>query len=406
MKVLQINTTYYNGGSTGRITYDLKSIGEECGIEMYVAYGYEYVPTYDMNTFKMESIAELKWNILKTRLFAHHGFYNVAQTKRLLGFIAKIKPDIIHLHNIHNHYVNVEMLFNYIKKHDIPVVWTLHDCWAFTGWCAYFDYIGCEKWKIHCRDCPSRRDYPYSWFIDRSYENFDDKRKCFCGVNKLILVTPSKWLAQLTRDSFLRDYPVKVINNGVDTNVFKPVDTTEIIKKYGLTGKKVVLAMANQMNRRKGVEYLLKIPNYLDDNEVLVMVGLTKEALPTLPPQKCIGILRTTDVNELAALYSMASVFVIPTLEDNFPTTNIEALSCGTPVITFETGGSIESLDPSVGEIIPKGSMSELVAAVRKFLKGDKVLYTAACRAKAEKLYNKRTQYKLYLSLYNEINKQ
>ena len=328
MKILQLNTVYKNGGSTGRIVYDLQRIHEQSGIDSYVAYGFNTNNEAIKNTICLQSFLRRKWNILKCRLFARHGFYNVTETKRLIRYMNEVKPDVIHLHNIHNHYVNVEMLFEYIKKHEIPVVWTLHDCWPFTGWCAYFDYAQCDKWKTGCHHCPSKHDYPFTWFFDRSESNYLKKKVVFCGVKNLTLVTPSRWLADLTRESFLKEYPVEVIYNGADTDVFHPLET-DLKNRLGIAGKKMILAIAAKLAKRKGAEYLLQIPAKLRDDEVLVMLGLTEGQVLSLPKEKCIGVTYTNSVQELAEYYSAADVFINPTLEDNFPTTNIEALACG-----------------------------------------------------------------------------
>lgn len=407
MKILQINTVYKNGGSTGRIAYDLRNIILASGNEAYVAYGYEFkpLPVEDYEgTFKMCSYPHLQWSKLMTRLFAHHGFYNVTETKRLLNWIEEIHPDIIHLHNIHNHYINVKMLFDYIKKHHIPVVWTLHDCWSFTGWCAYFDMAHCDKWKNGCLGhCPSKHDYPVTWFSACNERNFRDKKHAFLGVDNLTLVTPSQWLADLTRESFLKKYSVEVINNGVDTDVLKPLRDTNVRQKYGISkDAKIVLALMNMWGKRKGSDYLLELPKHLNDDELLVVVGLKKEQLCLLPKEHCLGISRTDNVQELAALYSEASVFVNPTLEDNFPTTNIEALACGTPIVTFRTGGSVESVMSHTGIVVEQGDMNGLLMAVREVCARGKNFYTDACREKAVRDYNKDVQYGKYIELYQK----
>ncbi|MCD8291870.1 MAG: glycosyltransferase, partial [Prevotella sp.] len=395
MRILQINTTYKNGGSTGRIAYDLKNTIENNGMEAYVAFGFEYVKTNDDNTFKLECIPELKWNILKTRIFARHGFYNINSTKRLLNYIDRIKPDIIHLHNIHNHYVNVEMLFDYIKKHNIPVVWTLHDCWSFTGWCAYFDYANCDRWKTLCHDCPCNHDYPFTWFFDRSSENYEKKKTVFNGVKNLTIVTPSEWLSNLVKQSYLKNYPVKVINNGVDISVFKPLES-KIKEELNISGKKMILAMGMTLNKRKGIEYLMKLRKELNDDERLVLVGVKASDKSKIETDKCICMERTSNIQRLVELYSAADVFINPTLEDNFPTTNIEALSCGTPVVTFNTGGSVESVDESTGHIVEKGNLKSLLDSIRYVCDKGKIFYSDNCRTKAVKLYNKYTQYGKY----------
>lgn len=408
MKILQINTVYKNGGSTGRIAYDLRNIILASGNDAYVAYGYEFIPLSEEDyegTYKMCSYPRLQWSKLMTRLFAHHGFYNATETKRLLKWIDKIHPDVIHLHNIHNHYIHVKMLFDYIKQHHIPVVWTLHDCWSFTGWCAYFDMAHCDKWKNGCLGyCPSKSDYPITWFSACNERNFRDKKEAFLGVENLTLVTPSQWLADLTRSSFLKDYPVEVINNGVDTNVFRPLCNTGIREKYGIPKEaKVILALMNMWGKRKGSDYLLELPKHLKNEELLVIVGLKKEQLGILPKEHCLGISRTDDVQELAALYSEAAVFLNPTLEDNFPTTNIEALSCGTPIVTFQTGGSVESVTPNTGIVVGQGDMKGLLSSIREVCAKGKSFYIDACREKAVRDYNKVEQYVKYIDLYKHV---
>ena len=415
MKVLQINTRYKNGGSTGRIAYDLKQVAEQNGIEAYVAYGYEFDNVNDEHTLCMEGKVELTISKLQSRVFARHGFYNQASTRRLLEYADNIKPDIIHLHNIHNHYVHCGMLFDYIKKHDIPVVWTLHDCWGFTGWCAYFDYAKCDKWRTHCHACPCKNDYPYAWFSARASSNFDLKSRTFLGVKRLTLVTPSQWLADLTRHSFLKDYPVKVINNGVDTDVFRPCGNSAK-EKLGVKGKSMFLAMASGFGVRKGGDYLKKLPGLLSDDEVLVLVGKGASAFAAENPEKVIGVEYTNDVRELAGYYSAADVFINPTLEDNFPTTNIEALACGTPVVTFDTGGSVEAVldgeiaqengnikNTKVGAVVPQGDLPSLLSAAREICLQGKNKYVESCRKKISERYNKNVQYQKYVKLYKSI---
>lgn len=400
MKVLQINQTYRNGGSTGRIAYELLLTQQRVGIDGFVVYGYSDGEVVDENSMCLQrNQIRRKLNILRTRLFDCHGYYNEYETKHLLRYIEELHPDIIHLHNIHNHYVHVGRLFKYIKEHNIPVVWTLHDCWPFTGHCAYFDYAHCEKWKVGCHQCPSLREYPPTWFFDRTNKNYKLKKETFTGVKKLTLVTPSQWLADLTRDSFLKEYPVEVINNGVDTNVFCPSENN-VKNSLSIYGKKMLLAMATMFDRRKGTEYLLQLPKMLNDDEVLVLVGLADDQKKVFSQDRCIGLGRTNNVSELAAYYSAADVFINPTLEDNFPTTNIEALACGTPVVTFRTGGSPESVDDSVGCIVEKGDLQAMLHSCREIISRGKDFYSSNCVEKARKLYNKDIQYMKYIELY------
>lgn len=407
MKVLQINTRYYNGGSTGRIAYDLKQVMEADGIESYAAFGFGYEPKDDEKptVYRIETDRELFISKLWTKATGHHGFNNKMETKRLLAWIDKVQPDIIHMHNIHNHYVNVRMLLEYIGERHIPCVLTMHDCWTFTGHCAYFDYSGCNKWKTGCNHCPNLRDYPKTFaLIDPSPWNYRMKQKLFAPLN-ITFVSPSQWLCDLQQQSFLKDKPCEVINNGVDLSVFKPIQS-KVRDEYGIGNRKMILAVAGGLASRKGKDYLLKLPLLLHDDEVLVLVGLKKGQEQSLPDtSKVIGIQRTKTSDELVGLYSEADVFINPTLEDNFPTTNIEALACGTPVVTFRTGGSVEVITPETGIAVDKGDIDGLLASIRTVLANGKEHYKDACRKKAEKEYNKDVQYGKYIELYKRILK-
>lgn len=405
MRILQINTRYYNGGSTGRIVYDLKQVMETHGIESYVAFGFGYEPKENekATVYRIESDCELFISKLWTKATGHHGFNNKRETQRLLKWIDGVKPDIIHMHNIHNHYVNVRMLLGYIAERNIPCVLTMHDCWTFTGHCAYFDYSGCEKWKTECNHCPSLGDYPKTFApIDPSPWNYYKKKELFTPLN-ITFVSPSQWLCDLQQLSFLKNKPCVVINNGVDTSVFRPVESN-VREVYGIGDRKMILAVAAGLVTRKGKNVLLKLPELLNEDEILVLVGLGKGQKKMLPEtSKIIGIHRTETSDELVGLYSAANVFINPTLEDNFPTTNLEALACGTPVVTFKTGGSVESVDDSTGNVIEQGDMTGLLDAIRNICAKGKEYYKAECVAKAKEKYNKRIQYYKYLELYNKI---
>lgn len=404
MKVLQINT-FYGYGSTGRIMRDLKEVAEANGIESYAAFGYGYTPKDDevKKVYRIESDRELLVSKFWTKATGHHGFNNKAETKRLLAWIDKVQPDIIHMHNIHNHYVNVRMLLEYIAKKNIPCVLTMHDCWTFTGYCAYFDYSACDKWKIGCNHCPSLNGYPKTFaLIDPSPWNYKMKQKLFAPLN-ITFVSPSQWLCDLQQQSFLKAKPCVVLNNGVDLSVFHPIKSN-VREEYGIGNRKMILAVAGGLSPRKGREYLLKLPLLLHDDEVLVLVGLQKGQEDLLPKtDKVIGIQRTKTSDELVGLYSEADVFINLTLEDNFPTTNIEALACGAPVVTFRTGGSPEVVIPETGIVVEKGDMDALLAAIRTVLTNGKSHYMDACRAKAEADYNKNVQYGKYVDLYTAI---
>lgn len=404
MRVLQINT-FYLYGSTGRIMYDLKKVMETNGIESYAAFGYGYNPTEEEQdtVYRIESDHELLISKLWTKAMGHHGFNNKSETKRFLKWVDEVKPDIIHMHNIHNHYLNVRMLLEYIAEKHIPCMLTMHDCWTFTGHCAYFDYSGCNKWKIGCHHCPSLRDYPKTFaLIDPSAWNYKQKQKLFAPLN-ITFVSPSQWLCELQQLSFLKDKPCTVINNGVDISVFHPIKSN-VREKYGIGNRKMILAVSAGLSPRKGKEYLLQLPLKLNDDEVLVIVGLQKGQEKLLPEtSKVIGVQRTKTADEIVGLYSEADVFINPTLEDNFPTTNIEALACGTPVVAFSSGGSAEVITKDTGMSVEPRDMDGLVAAIRIVLDNGKGHYVDACRKKAESEYNKDVQSLKYIELYKNI---
>lgn len=408
MKILQINTRYYNGGSTGRIMFDLKKVMEANGVESYAAFGFGYEPkeSESKTVYRIESDRELFISKLWTKATGHHGFNNKRETSRLLKWVDEVKPDIIHMHNIHNHYVNVRMLLEYIGEKHIPCVLTMHDCWTFTGHCAYFDYSGCDKWITCCFNCPSLRDYPKTFSpIDPSKWNYEHKRELFRLLD-ITFVSPSQWLCDLQQQSYLKDKTCLVINNGVDTSVFHPIES-DVREQYGIGNRKLILAVAAGLVPRKGRDFLLRLPEMLNDDEVMVLVGLKKGQEKLLPnTSKIIGIHRTKTADELVGLYSEADIFINPTLEDNFPTTNIEALACGTPVVTFRTGGSWECVDDATGRVAEKGDIVDLLDKIRDVLSKGKMHFKEACVRKAQNMYNKDIQYRKYIELYCKLLKE
>ena len=333
-------------------------------------------------------------HVLSTFFTGTHGFNSHAQTKQLIESLKAYDPDLIHMHNIHGFYLDVEELFAYLKTCGKPVVWTLHDCWSFTGHCAYFDYVACDKWKTGCEKCPQfRNSYPYALFKDRSKINYARKKAAFQGVKGLTIVTPSKWLGDLVKESYLQEYPVKVIPNGIDLDKFVPQETKK-------RDKHLILGVANVWDRRKGLEYFKELHGMLDPEKYeIAVVGVNKKQIKELP-QGMIGIEHTQNVEELMELYSQASVFANPTLEDNFPTTNLEALACGTPVVTFATGGSVESIDETCGRIVPQKDVKALYEAVTELCENVEQM-RGACRERAL-LYNKYNRFGEYLDLYEE----
>lgn len=344
MKVLFINCDC-GCYSTGRIVSDIASKLIKSGNEVLACYGRDYKET-GVPTYKIGTKVGVFFHALLSRIFDSCGLHSKHATKKLIKKIIEFSPDLIHLHNLHGYYINYRLLFKFLKEYNRPIVWTLHDCWAFTGHCAYFDFAECKKWKHNCSKCPQKHSYPKSFLFDMSARNFLMKKDAFLGVSNMTIVTPSKWLADLVKQSFLKEYKVQVINNGVDTNVFKKNYKAEFKTKNNLLSKKIILGVASPWSKRKGFDDFLALSSFISDEYSVVMIGIDKKQSKQLP-NNVIGIKKTTNINELVDIYSSSYVLLNTTYEDNYPTVNLEAQACGCPVISYETGGSVESCVPS-----------------------------------------------------------
>ena len=396
MKVLQINSVC-GYGSTGRIVQDLYNTLKENGHECIVAYGRGKAPD-NVQTIKIGNKLDTYFQVFLTRLFDKHGFGSRRATRKLIKQIEKYNPDVIHLHNIHGYYINIEILFNYLNNCNKKIIWTLHDCWPFTGHCAYFDYVQCERWKENCKSCPQKRNYPNSIMLDNSKRNYNRKRELFNQLKNLTLVTPSEWLANKVKKSFLKNNDIIVIPNGIDLNIFKPTKNN-IRETYNLEEKKIILGVASKWEKRKGLDTFIELSQKLDDSYKIVLIGVGEKDRKKIP-KNILTIKRTNNAKELAEFYTSAYIFVNPTMEDNFPTTNLESLACGTPVITFNTGGSPESINETCGLVVEKGNIADLINAINGFNREQYV----GC-LKQSKNYDKEKQYKKYIELYEKVIK-
>ena len=363
MKLLEINSVC-GIRSTGRIAVEIAEDYQKKGYTTVIAYGRENVPAkYAPISRRIGSENSVRINALETRLLDNDGFTAKGATKEFITWAEDYKPDVLWLHNLHGYYINVKMLFDWIKSHpEMEVKWLLHDCWSFTGHCSYFSYAGCDKWKNHCCNCIQKRHYPASYFLDRSFKHFEDKRKIFTGVNNLTIVTPSNWLADLVKQSFLKEYTVEIRRNTINLDVFKPTNSNTK-DKLGIKNKKLILGVAAQWQPSKGYEDYFKLRKLLDDSYAIIMVGLTNRQLSELPPD-IIGIKNTNNVQELVELYSAADVFFNPTYEDNYPTVNLEAKACGTTVLTYNSGGSPESVASS--NVFEAGDLQSVVKRIKE----------------------------------------
>lgn len=366
MKILMINVVC-GIRSTGRICTDLATALETQGHEVKIAYGREIVPKqFQKYAVRIGTDFDVKFHGVKARLYDACGFGSKRATERFVEWMKGYDPDIIHLHNLHGYYINLEVLFNYLRTCGKRIIWTLHDCWAFTGHSALCDGIDCERWENGCFKCPNLHEYPTS-FVDKSKKNWERKKRVLSNIPNMTIITPSNWLEGLIKRSFLSNYPVKVIHNGIDTKLFYPIhdDFREI---YGLTGKIVLLGVASSWNELKGYDDYIKVAKRLRDPYKMILVGLTKHQKDHLPSE-IIGFEKTNSIKELVSIYSSANMFLNLSYCETYPTNNLEAVSCGTPVITYNTGGSPESSQNGI--VVPRGDIDGVINAIKKYMNSE-----------------------------------
>lgn len=400
MKVIYINTCSY--GSTGNFITQLCKYVENANETAYLC-----VPNGRHNRYNKYSgnhiwiggrLAE-DTHLILSRITGCNGCFSLCATYRFLKKVKQVNPDIIHINNLHNSYINLPLLFGFLKRKKIPVIWTLHDCWSFTGQCPHFTIAKCEKWREGCFSCQQYKQYPKS-YIDMTRVMYKKKKTWFIGVEKLRIVTPSKWLADLVGQSFLKEYPIKIINNGIDFSNFKP--TASVFReKHGIGEKRIALGVAFGWGFAKGLDVFIELSKRLDNSKYqIVLVGTNAEIDKELP-DNIISIHRTSNQQELAEIYSAADVFVNPTREENFPTVNIEALACGTPIITFRTGGSPEILDETCGSVVECDDIDAMEREIIRICE-EVPFFSDACITRAAR-FNKDKMLEEYFNLYKEV---
>ena len=392
MKVVQINATC-GIGSTGKICVGISQVMTAENIENYVlcsrTNGYPLgIPCSEGKYIKFQA--------LKSKILGNYGFNSKGATRRMIRELERIQPDIVHLHNIHGHDCDLDMLFSWFRLNKTKLIWTFHDCWGFTAYCPHFTMAKCGKWKTGCEHCVQHRRY--SWLFDRSRELFERKKELFSGLD-LTIVTPSQWLADLVKQSFLKEYPVHVIHNGIDLDVFKPASSSFQVK-HGLENKKILLGVSFGWDERKGLDVFLELSKRLPEDYQIILVG-TDANVDKLLPENIISIHRTQNQQELAEIYSAADLFVNPTREENYPTVNMEALACGTPVLTFRTGGSPEMVDDSCGSVVEYGDVDALEKEIVRICV-DEPYSEENCLEKARD-FKQNERFKEYLKLYERI---
>lgn len=407
-KLLQINPVLRTNTSTGRIVQEIGELAIKEGWDSYVAYsgGRDGLKPCKSKLIPVGGKADVAFHGLWTRLTDRHGLASWSATRRFIDEIKALKPDVIHIHNIHGYFLNYKILFDFLAQSDIPVVWTVHDCWLYTGHCYHYAAAGCYKWQSLCEDCPQKFEFPASYFVDRSRQNYLDKKEAFTSVPNMTIVTVSEWMKNEMSNSFLKNCQFQVIHNGIDLNVFSVQDNEQGVRqRYGLGDKRIILGLASIWSKEKGWDDFIEMAKMLNDNELIVLVGVSEKQQEQLP-SNIVGIRRTENVQQLAELYSAADVFVNPTWQDNYPTVNLEAIACGTPVVTYRTGGSVEAINDSTGMIVEQGDVAGLLSAVREIMQRGTQFFKDSCRKFALENFDKEERYNDYLKLYDKLLKR
>jgi glycosyltransferase involved in cell wall biosynthesis len=395
-KLLQINVTA-NWGSTGKIAEDIGRLVMENGWESWIAYG-RGLPESKSHLVRIGKDWDVKMHAIQTRLFDRHGLGSKDATLKFVSDIERIAPDIIHLHNIHGYYLNYPILFGFLKEYDAPIVWTFHDCWPFTGHCAYYDFVKCNRWKYGCYSCPQLRSYPIS-LVDNSKRNWINKKNCFTPIlDKIHVVTVSNWLKNQVEHSFFHGVDATRIYNGIDLQTFYP-------REQGRNKQFVILGVASAWDSRKGLDVFLKLRSMLPLSYKIILIGLTGKQIKSLP-NGIKGIQRTESVDELAKYYSMADVYVNTSVEETLGMTSLEAQACGTPSIVYNSTACPETICAESGIVVNPGKIQELVDAIKTIELKGKSYYQSAAVNWVKSNFDKSKQYKEYLDLYKQIVKE
>lgn len=404
MRVLQVNS--FDFLSTGNIMLNIADIARKNSIEMYTASKKKRTSIKNnkkiQNHYLIGSLVEHELNKLFSEITDFQDYGSVLATYKFIEKIKKIDPDIIHIHDIAGHYLNIDMFFKFLKKLDKPVIWTFHCCWAYTGRCIYYDYINCDKWKDGCFNCKqNKKSFPRHSLFDLCRFNYEHKKKLFTSINNLTIVTPSEWLHREVEQSFLKNCNIETILNGIDQSIFFPEENKNLLYKYNLLNKKVILGVASIWSNRKGLKYFIDLSEDISSDYKIVLIGLNKEQIEDLP-SNIIGLEKTFSVSELRNWYTLADVFVNPTMEEVFGLVNIEAQACGTPVVTFKTGGAVECISEETGIVVERGNVNELKAAIELICSKPKNYYSDKCIRWAKK-FDQHSNFLKYIELYKKV---
>jgi glycosyltransferase involved in cell wall biosynthesis len=401
VRLLQINVEG-NTGSTGRLVENIGNDVIKKGWDSFIAHG-RFFRKSTSNIIKIGNKLDNYIHGFETRLFDRHGLGSRSSTRVLVNNIIKINPDIIHLHSLHGYYLNVQILFNFLKQAKIPVVWTFHDCWPITGHCSHFDFVGCNRWESVCHNCPQKSEYPASFIFDRSTKNYNLKKKLFNSVDNLTIVCVSDWLDTIVGRSFLANHPRTVIKNGINLNVFQITHDYLLIKnKLEIKNKFMILGVASPWSEKKGLSDFIKLSTLLPNDAVIVLVGLDNKQLINLP-SNIIGLKKTESQKELADFYNSADLFINFSVEETFGLTTAEALSCGTPALVYKSTACPEIVDINTGFVISKGDLSSVLTVIDIIKTNGKTFYQKKCRDRAVALFDIKKMTNNYFELYTKI---
>ena len=396
--VFHINTIG-NSGSTGRIAEGICKLASQKNIACHTAYGRWANPSITQ-LHKIGTPLSIYWHVAMTRLFDKHGLASKKATQELIAKIKETKPDLIHLHNVHGYYLNYPILFQFLAQLDIPIVWTLHDCWTYTGHCVHYTAVKCYQWKRGCNKCPNLKDYPESWLMDRSSANYIQKKEAFTSLKNLTIVTVSQWLAKQVKESFLANYPITCIYNGIDIKKFTPQPLETVIQ--GVKDKFIILGVATVWNERKGLTDFIRLAELLDEDEHILLVGLSPKQIRQLP-HNITGMQKTENVEELVRLYSNANVYISFSVEETFGLTTVESLACGTPVMVVNSTASPEIITEKVGFVVEPHDVQTAKKNILEIKKKGKNAYRDMCRQYAVQNFNEMKLYQEYIHLYEKL---
>lgn len=397
--LLQINGCA-NIASTGRMAEDIGDVAIANGWKSYIAYGRSACKS-NSNLIKIGSKVSVLCHVLQARFFDRCGRASIHSTNELLKQIDRISPDVIQLHNLHGYFVNVPLLLNYIAKHDIPTIWTLHDCWPITGHCAHFALSNCNKWRTLCYDCPIRNEYPKS-FIDNSTNNYNIKKEAIENIPRISFITGSKWMYEIAKSSFIGNRSINIIPHGIDIDIFQPrEEANKLRNKLGLSDKFVILATGTSWEDYKGLGDFCKLRKELSSDYEILVVGLPLNKINDLP----IGIRGFSKTNspfELSVFYSMADCVMSLSRLESFGLTPVEGFACGTPAIVYNSTALPELITEQTGYVVEPGDIEDLKHKLSLLKQRGKRFYSESCRKIAVEKYNKKISYNKYISIYSK----